>query len=555
MYEAAAARAARHLLLQCISSRPPSSACLLLIFSALHPLYAFPLRFPSAELRPFPTTVALEFLGHASRVRSIAVDPSGAWLVSGGDDRTVRLWDTATGRCVRSWTIPEIPQQVAWCPDPAVALVAVAAGTAVLLLYPGTATAWNAQSTFDALRGHRAGEAAAPGSAGAAKAADDSDDDDDDGDGGSDSDGEAPAGDASSRAARKLKQVQRKAADAKQAGSAAAAAGDAADGKKPSSSGRRVVAVDEAGDVGDAPADSDSDNDAGSDGEAGGAGKRGGRGGPKSGASGAAADAIAVRTARWVVAEGEAGFPAAAAALLSRPGAPSAAATAGVLVKIEHANQVKRVAWHGRGDYLAAVSPGAASGAVMIHQVSRRASNCPFGKHKGLVQTAAFHPSKPILFVANQHAVRSYNLQSGELETKLEAGVKWISSLEVHSTGEHVVVGSFDQRTVWFDVGLSSKPFKTLRYHSKGVRRAAFHRSAPLMATASDDGTLHVFHARVNAEELGSDPLIVPVKILRGGHAATDDGLGVLDAVFHPSQPWLFSAGSDGSIKLWHNLP
>lgn len=448
---------------------------------------------------------------------------------------------------------PPLLLQVAWCPDASVALVAVAAGTAVLLLYPGTATAWNAQATFDALRGHRAGEAAAPGSAGAVKAADDDSDGDDD-DGGSDSDGDgegAGAGDAASRATRKLKQVQRKAADSKAAGSSSSSAGvaaAAADGKK--GSGRRVVAVDEAGDVGEAAAASDSEGgDSDSDAEGG-----QGRGKGRAGAGAAAADgSVAVRTARWVVAEEH--FPTAPAGLLSRPGAPSAAAAAGVLLTIEHSNQVKRLAWHGRGDYLVAVSPGAASGAVMIHQVSRRASNCPFGKHKGLVQTAAFHPIKPILFVANQHAVRSYNLQSGEMESKLEAGVRWISSLEVHPSGEHVVVGSFDQRTVWFDVGLSAKPFKTLRYHAKGVRRAAFHRTAPLMATASDDGTLHVFHARVNAEELGSDPLIVPVKILRGGHAATDDGLGVLDAVFHPSQPWLFSAGSDGSIKLWHNLP
>jgi ribosome biogenesis protein ERB1 len=72
------------------------------------------------------------------------------------------------------------------------------------------------------------------------------------------------------------------------------------------------------------------------------------------------------------------------------------------------------------------------------------------------------------------------------------------------------------------------------------------------MATASDDGTVHVFHARVFSDFL-QNPVIVPVKILRG-HAVTTEGLGVLDACFHPRQPWLFTAGADKAIHLWHDM-
>jgi ribosome biogenesis protein ERB1 len=49
--------------------------------------------------------------------------------------------------------------------------------------------------------------------------------------------------------------------------------------------------------------------------------------------------------------------------------------------------------------------------------------------------------------------------------------------------------------------------------------------------------------------DLLQNPLIVPVKILRGHELA--DGLGVLDIEFHPTQPWLFSSGADGSLRLW----
>ena len=41
----------------------------------------------------------------------------------------------------------------------------------------------------------------------------------------------------------------------------------------------------------------------------------------------------------------------------------------------------------------------------------------------------------------------------------------------------------------------------------------------------------------------------VPVKVLKG-HALTRD-LGVLDVAFHPTQPWVFSSGADGTLRLF----
>ena len=49
----------------------------------------------------------------------------------------------------------------------------------------------------------------------------------------------------------------------------------------------------------------------------------------------------------------------------------------------------------------------------------------------------------------------------------------------------------------------------------KAVRAAQFHRHYPLMASASDDGSIHVFHATVYSDLL-RNPLVVPLKILRG---------------------------------------
>ena len=60
------------------------------------------------ELRPFPTTKAIEYKGHPEgvRVRSMTVSPNGQWIVSGNDIGEVLLHEVSTGRllCRRNVT-------------------------------------------------------------------------------------------------------------------------------------------------------------------------------------------------------------------------------------------------------------------------------------------------------------------------------------------------------------------------------------------------------------------------------------------------------------------
>lgn len=72
----------------------------------------------------------------------------------------------------------------------------------------------------------------------------------------------------------------------------------------------------------------------------------------------------------------------------------------GVRVCVAHFRPVAHVAWHARGDYVAVTLRDAAARAVVVHQLSRRRSQLPFGRCKGLVQCAVFHPLRPLLFVA-----------------------------------------------------------------------------------------------------------------------------------------------------------
>ncbi|CAG8563581.1 23228_t:CDS:10 [Dentiscutata erythropus] len=322
------------------------------------------------DLQPFPTSITLSYDAHKGRVRAFSIDPSGIWLLSGSDDKTIRMWEITTGRCVKTWDVNEIVHSVAWCPNKDICAFAVA----ILI-------------------------------------------------------------------EKQMKLVE------------------------------------------------------------------------------------------WIKPPTEQGD--------------------GFLVIVQHAHNkvVKQITWHRKGDYFATVAPDAGNQAILIHQLSKHQTQQPFRRARGMVQRVMFHPIKPLFFVAYQRFVRIYNLVKQELVKTLQSGVKWISSLDIHSMGDNVIIGSYDKRLCWFDLDLSSRPYKALRFHSKAIRSVAFHKRLPLFASCSDDGTIQIFHGMVY-NDLLQNPLIVPVKVLKAGHQVVDN-LGVLHCEFHPTQPWIISSGADHSLKLW----
>lgn len=219
----------------------------------------------------------------------------------------------------------------------------------------------------------------------------------------------------------------------------------------------------------------------------------------------------------------------------------------GVIVRCK--KTIKKLSWHRRGDYFVTVSPTGQNTAVLVHQLSKHNSQSPFRKSKGIVQDAMFHPFRPHLYVATQRYIRIYDLAAQALSKKLQPGVRWVSSFDIHPQGDNVITSSYDKRMTWHDLDLNTKPYKTLRYHDKAVRDVAFHKGGlPLFCSASDDGNINVFHGSVY-DDMMKNPLLVPLKILKG-HEITNS-LGVLNIVWHPKEAWLFSAGADGTARLW----
>ena len=71
------------------------------------------------DLRPWaPAGAVGELRGHSGRVTSVCYSPDGRYVLSGGDDRTVRLWDAETGSEIRRFVGHQRPiADVDFSPD------------------------------------------------------------------------------------------------------------------------------------------------------------------------------------------------------------------------------------------------------------------------------------------------------------------------------------------------------------------------------------------------------------------------------------------------------
>ncbi|XP_070166286.1 ribosome biogenesis protein BOP1 homolog [Polyergus mexicanus] len=353
------------------------------------------------DLQPFPTTMFMIFKGHTDMVRSITAEPDGQFIASGGDDMLLKIWEVNTGRCLKTVPCGGVIRSVAWCPNQAISLIAVAADKKVLLINPGIG---------DDL--------------------------------------------ISSKTDQLLEIIPQS---------------------------EKIV----------------SDR---------------------------------VRSAvQWEQVEGEHW-------------------SNGIRIILNNFKIVNQITWHGKGDYFATVMPDGQNRSVLINQLSKRRSQLPFSKSKGLIQCVLFHPIRPYLFVATQRNVRVYDLVKQEMVKKLLSNSQWISTMAIHPGGDNVLVATYDRKMLWFDLDLSTKPYQTLRLHGAGVRAVAFHKRYPLFASGGDDRGLIVSHGMVY-NDLLQNPLIVPLKRLCNHESYND--FGILDIMFHPIEPWIFSAGADSTIRMY----
>ena len=88
------------------------------------------------------------------------------------------------------------------------------------------------------------------------------------------------------------------------------------------------------------------------------------------------------------------------------------------------------------------------SDVVIMHQLSKCASQKPFNKSKGLIKKAYFHTRKPHLIIMTNSNVYIFDLKKQEISKKLKSGADWNSSLSIHPHGDNLVVGSEDKKVI-----------------------------------------------------------------------------------------------------------
>ncbi|QHO25663.1 uncharacterized protein DS421_12g382900 [Arachis hypogaea] len=99
----------------------------------------------------------------------------------------------------------------------------------------------------------------------------------------------------------------------------------------------------------------------------------------------------------------------------------------------------------------------------LIHHLSKKLTQkLPFKLH-GLAVRSTFRPSRSIFFICTKQSVRVYDLLKIKLIKKLDTGLREASSIAVHPGGDNLIVGSKEGKLCWFDMDLSSKPYKTLK--------------------------------------------------------------------------------------------
>eukprot|EP00607_Mallomonas_marina_P010421 CAMPEP_0182423966 /NCGR_PEP_ID=MMETSP1167-20130531/10067_1 /TAXON_ID=2988 /ORGANISM="Mallomonas Sp, Strain CCMP3275" /LENGTH=258 /DNA_ID=CAMNT_0024603381 /DNA_START=160 /DNA_END=933 /DNA_ORIENTATION=+ len=91
-----------------------------------------------SELKPYPNSLCLQYLGHEGKIRGLSLSSDGQYLASCSDDKTVRIWEVETCLCRYHWSFQSPVIGVEWNPNPSHHILAVLVNTQIVFINTGT---------------------------------------------------------------------------------------------------------------------------------------------------------------------------------------------------------------------------------------------------------------------------------------------------------------------------------------------------------------------------------------------------------------------------------
>jgi ribosome biogenesis protein ERB1 len=97
---------------------------------------------------------------------------------------------------------------------------------------------------------------------------------------------------------------------------------------------------------------------------------------------------------------------------------------------------------------------------------------------------------------------------------KFVSNLNTIVNIEVHKGGDAIIAGTKDGKVGWFQLDMSTEPFKIMEYHGDKIKSVSFHKSYPLALSGSRNGKLLIYHVAIN-DDILSEPVIIPLKSIK----------------------------------------
>lgn len=203
----------------------------------------------------------------------------------------------------------------------------------------------------------------------------------------------------------------------------------------------------------------------------------------------------------------------------------------------EKVNNATCVAFSPDGKLLATGGSNLADGdnAVRIWEAATGQSVRVFHGHRGMITALAFHPNgRQITTVSRDQTVRFWQVDPETPPRQLEGHQNFVWAASFSPDGARLVSGSADKTVKIWDVA-TGKPQRTLEGHKAPVTVALFAPDGKSVLSAAGDETLKQWNADTGEE----------LRTLSGHKAA------VMSAAFDKEGKRIVSGAADRLVKLW----